>query len=97
MTTDGCTDIEPFAMISHADFTKAMELLGLDVEYLYSVSIGPFTDADEEQFPLTGMLRRNGAFWRVRSTVRMADPGLSDIKVRFAGILFPRAGERDED
>lgn len=97
MATDECTDVEPFTMISHADFTKAMELLGLDVEYLYSVSIGPFTDADEEQFGLTRELRRNGAFWRIRSTVRMAHPGLSDIRVRFAGILPPRAGDKVED
>jgi hypothetical protein len=84
---------EPFVMVSHADFTKALALLGVDVEHVFGVSIGPWTDADTELWSLAPMMQRHGAFWRVRATTDGARPTLSDLKVRYIGIEHPKYGE----
>lgn len=85
---------EPFVMVSHADFAKALKLLGVDVEHVFGVSIGPWTDADTELWSLAPMMKRDGAFWRVRATIGGACPTLSDLKVRYIGIEYPK---REED
>jgi hypothetical protein len=88
---DDCVSgrLEPFMMVSHAAFGGALALLGIDVESVFGVSIGPWADADTELWPLAPRMREEGAFWRVRATVGCADPGMSDLKVRYIGIRPP--------
>lgn len=91
-----CVEPELFTTVTHDTFRQAMKLLGVDVDNLLAVSIGDWTPADTDLFPLAPIMEQQGSFWRVRTTMHREVRPFSNIDVRFIGIERPVYDEIEE-
>lgn len=81
---------QSYRTVTHATFKAAMAMLGIDAESLNGVAIGNWAEDDELTWPLTKIMRKNGAFWRIKFST---DFDFSGVRIGYIGIEYPILGE----